>query len=50
MDPLWNNIFRKKRDEDSLAYFLNNLPMFAELTDEEVDRVIAAIHDFYAQA
>ena len=25
------------------------LPMFAELTDEEVDRVIDAIHDFYAQ-
>jgi dTDP-4-amino-4,6-dideoxygalactose transaminase len=25
------------------------LPMFAELTDEEVDRVIAAIRDFYAQ-
>jgi dTDP-4-amino-4,6-dideoxygalactose transaminase len=26
------------------------LPMFAELTDDEVDRVAAAIIDFYAGA
>lgn len=25
------------------------LPMFAELTDQEVDRVIAAVRDFYAE-
>lgn len=32
MDPLWNNIFRKKLDEDSLAYFLKHLPIFSELS------------------
>lgn len=32
MDPLWNNIFRKKLDEDSLAYFLKHLAIFLELS------------------
>jgi CRP-like cAMP-binding protein len=44
MDPLWNNIFRKKHDEDSLAYFLNNLPMFAELNGRELNVLEKMVH------
>ena len=44
MDPLWNNIFRKKRDEDSLAYFLSNLPMFAELNGRELNFLEKMVH------
>ncbi len=32
MDALWNNIFRKKLDDNSLTYFLKNLPIFSELS------------------
>jgi CRP/FNR family cyclic AMP-dependent transcriptional regulator len=41
MDPLWNNIFRKKLDEESLAYFLKHLPIFSELTP----RSLAVLED-----
>lgn len=41
MDPLWSNIFRKKTDEDSLAYFLKNLPVFSELSP----RALAILED-----
>ncbi len=44
MDPLWNNIFRKRHDEDSLAYFLNNLPMFAELNGRELNLLEKIVH------
>jgi len=44
MDPLWNNIFRKKHDEDSLAYFLNNLPMFSELNGRELNALEKMVH------
>ena len=44
MDPLWNNIFRKKHDKDSLAYFLNNLPMFAELNGRELNVLEKMVH------
>ena len=44
MDPLWDNIFRKKRDEDSLAYFLNNLPMFGELNGRELNVLEKMVH------
>ena len=44
MDPLWNNIFRKKYDEDSLDYFLHNLPMFAELNGRELKLLEKVIH------
>lgn len=36
MDPLWSNIFRGKLDEDSLALFLKNLPIFAGLSSHEL--------------
>nr|NIP49816.1 cyclic nucleotide-binding domain-containing protein [Gammaproteobacteria bacterium]NIR52715.1 cyclic nucleotide-binding domain-containing protein [candidate division KSB1 bacterium]NIQ08636.1 cyclic nucleotide-binding domain-containing protein [Gammaproteobacteria bacterium]NIS28006.1 cyclic nucleotide-binding domain-containing protein [candidate division KSB1 bacterium]NIU24977.1 cyclic nucleotide-binding domain-containing protein [candidate division KSB1 bacterium] len=44
MDPLWNNIFRKKHDEDSLAFFLHNLPMFSELNGRELNLLEKMIH------
>jgi len=44
MDPLWNNIFRKRHDEDSMAYFLNNLPMFSELNGRELSLLEKMIH------
>ena len=44
MDPLWNNIFRKKHDEDSLAYFLNSLPMFSELNGRELNLLEKMVH------
>ncbi len=44
MDPLWNNIFRKKLDEDSLAYFLKHLPIFLELSPRALSILEAAVH------
>ena len=44
MDPLWNNIFRKRHDEDSLANFLNNLPMFSELNGRELAVLEKIVH------
>jgi len=44
MDPLWNNIFRKKLDEDSLAYFLKHLPVFLELSPRALSILEAAVH------
>ncbi len=44
MDPLWNNIFRKKHDEDSLAYFFHNLPMFSELNGRELSLLEKMVH------
>lgn len=44
MDLLWNNIFRKKHDEDSLAYFLSNMPMFAELNGRELNLLEKMVH------
>jgi CRP-like cAMP-binding protein len=41
MDPLWSNIFRKKLDEDSLAYFLKHLTIFSELSP----RALAILED-----
>lgn len=41
MDPLWNNIFRKKQDKDSLAYFLKHLAIFSELSP----RALAILED-----
>lgn len=44
MDPLWNNIFRKRLDKDSLAYFLNHLPMFSELNGRELSLLEKMVH------
>lgn len=44
MDPLWNNIFRKKLDEDSLANFLKHLPIFSELSPRELSILEDVVH------
>ncbi len=44
MDPLWNNIFRKKLDEESLAYFLKHLPIFAELSPRALTILERVVH------
>lgn len=38
MDPLWSNFFRSKMEEESLAYFLGTVPIFADLGKR--DRVL----------
>lgn len=44
MDPLWNNIFRKKLDEESLAFFLRNLPIFSELSPSALSSLEKLVH------
>jgi len=44
MDPLWSNIFRKKLDEESLAYFLKSQPVFAELTARQLAQLEELVH------
>ena len=44
MDPLWNNIFRKKLSEDSLAYFLKHLPIFLELSPRALRMLEDIVH------
>lgn len=44
MDPLWKNIFRKKLDEESLANFLKNLPIFSELTPRALSSLEDLVH------
>lgn len=44
MDPLWTNIFRKKLDEDSLAYFLKHLPIFSELSPRALTILENVVH------
>lgn len=44
MNPLWSNIFRKKPDEDSLAYFLKQLPFFSGLDKRELQMVEGLVH------
>ncbi len=44
MDPLWINIFRKKLDEESLAYFLKHLPIFSELSSRELATLENLVH------
>ncbi|PLX72904.1 MAG: cyclic nucleotide-binding domain-containing protein, partial [Desulfuromonas sp.] len=44
MDPLWSNIFRNKRDEDSLQHFLKSLPIFAGLSAKDLKILEVALH------
>lgn len=44
MDPLWSNIFGKKLDEESLAYFLKNLPLFSELSPRALKSLEDIVH------
>lgn len=44
MNPLWGNIFRGKRDEDSLLHFLKNLPIFSGLSANDLKILEVALH------
>lgn len=44
MNPLWSNIFRKKPEEESLAYFLGTLPLFADLSPRELAYFEKLVH------
>ncbi len=44
MNPLWSNIFRKKPDEESLAYFLGTVPVFSELGRRELHFLESLVH------
>lgn len=44
MNPLWSNIFRKKSDEDSLAYFLKSVPLFSELKGRDFHYLESLVH------
>ena len=44
MDPFWSNIFRSKRDEDSLQHFLKALPIFAEISAKELKILEVDLH------
>lgn len=44
MDPLWNSIFRKKLDEESLTYFLKHLPIFSELSPRALSVLEGLVH------
>jgi len=44
MDALWHNIFRKKHEEDSLPYFLKNLPIFSELSPKALSVLESLVH------
>jgi CRP/FNR family transcriptional regulator, cyclic AMP receptor protein len=44
MNPLWSNIFRKKPEEESLAFFLGTIPLFAEMTPRELHYLETLVH------
>ncbi|MDH3998102.1 MAG: cyclic nucleotide-binding domain-containing protein [Desulfuromonadales bacterium] len=44
MDPLWNNIFKKGPEEDSLAFFLKHLPIFSELSPKALRILENVVH------
>jgi CRP-like cAMP-binding protein len=42
--PLWDNIFRRKTDEESIARFLGSVPVFAELRERDLDFLESLVH------
>lgn len=44
MNPLWSNIFRNKHAEESLAFFLGSIPVFAEMNDRELSYLESRVH------
>jgi CRP/FNR family transcriptional regulator, cyclic AMP receptor protein len=44
LNPLWNNIFRKKTEGDSLAFFLSNLAIFSDLGRRELTLLQPLVH------
>lgn len=44
MNPLWDNIFRRKTEEDSIARFLRSVPVFAELKERDFAHLESIVH------
>jgi CRP/FNR family transcriptional regulator, cyclic AMP receptor protein len=44
VNPLWSNIFRKKHDEESLAFFLGSVPVFSEMNARELSYLESRVH------
>ena len=44
MNPLWNNIFHKKLEEESIAYFLGSVPIFSDLGKRSRMQLESLIH------
>lgn len=44
MDSLWNNIFRLNADEESLAGFLEKIPLFSELNQGDFKKLEKLLH------
>jgi CRP-like cAMP-binding protein len=44
VNPYWNNIFRSRGYEQTLAYFLGNLPFFSKLTKRELHFLEKLVH------
>jgi len=44
VNPLWDNIFRKKGEEESIARFLGSVPVFAELQEKDLSFLESLVH------
>jgi len=44
VNPLWSNIFRKKHDDESLAFFLGSVPVFSEMNARELSYLESRVH------
>lgn len=44
MNPLWSNIFSKSSKNDSLAYFLSTVAVFADLNKKDLQFIESLVH------
>jgi CRP-like cAMP-binding protein len=50
VNPFWNNIFRGRGHEDSLAYFLGTVPIFSKLNKQDLSFLETIVHERRYQA
>ena len=50
MNPFWNNIFRGRGHEDTLAYFLGSVPIFSKLNTRDLKFLETIVHERSYQA
>ncbi len=50
MNPFWNNIFRGRGHEDTLAYFLGSVPIFSKLNAKDLKFLETIVHERSYQA
>src|SRR6056297_587848 len=43
-NPFWQNIFRNQADQQTLAYFLNQIPIFSKLSRRELKFLEKIVH------